>query len=151
MWARRKFGSCKFSGHHQAVFELNALAEGRYWFLRDRLRWEVSGYWILIPEGFVTDMASIPRPLWSILPKWDNYGPAAIGHDWLYYNQLTTRKVADQWMRSSMEGLNVNKPKQLVIYWTLRAFGGVAWDRNARRKKMVFIHVCRWIASMTSS
>jgi len=66
--------------------------------------------------GFVTDFASIPRPLWWLLPKWGKYGKAAVIHDYLYrhktYDVKTSlggslrvpigRKRADQIMLEAM-------------------------------------------------
>ena len=36
---------------------------------------------ISVPAGFPTDLASIPRPLWWILPPTGDYLPATIVHD----------------------------------------------------------------------
>lgn len=36
-----------------------------------------------IPAGFVTDLTSVPRLLWSLLPPHGRYAKAAILHDWL--------------------------------------------------------------------
>ncbi len=38
---------------------------------------------VYIPKGFLTDGASVPRPLWSLIPPWGIYGNAAIVHDYL--------------------------------------------------------------------
>ena len=40
---------------------------------------------------FMTDFASIPRPLWSILPQWGRYGNAAVVHDFGYWTQTRPR------------------------------------------------------------
>jgi hypothetical protein len=37
---------------------------------------------IRIPDGFVTDLASVPRVFWSILPPDGTYERAAVVHDW---------------------------------------------------------------------
>jgi hypothetical protein len=45
-----------------------------------------------LPKAGVTDLASIPRPLWSLLPPQgedgEEYGLAACGHDFAYKNLL---------------------------------------------------------------
>jgi hypothetical protein len=39
------------------------------------------------PAGFVTDLASIPRPIWSFFPPDGPWVKGAIVHDFLYYTQ----------------------------------------------------------------
>lgn len=59
----------------------------RSWRLEEPLVYEVgelgSGRVIEVPAGFVTDGASVPRLLWSILPTWGSYSRAAVVHDFL--------------------------------------------------------------------
>jgi hypothetical protein len=59
----------------------------RRWRLNEALQYEVhhlgSGMLIRVPGGFETDGASIPRPLWALLPTWGRYSRAAVVHDWL--------------------------------------------------------------------
>jgi hypothetical protein len=58
---------------------------------------------ITVPAGFITDGASIPRPLWWLLPTWGRYSRAAVIHDYLCtlvrrgkaHPQAPTRKAAD--------------------------------------------------------
>src|SRR5262245_11770367 len=38
---------------------------------------------IVVPAGFVTDFASTPRAIWSVLPPTGRYQMAAIVHDFL--------------------------------------------------------------------
>ena len=38
---------------------------------------------IHVPAGMITDFASVPRPLWNILPPTGGYGEAAVVHDHL--------------------------------------------------------------------
>src|SRR4051812_2279337 len=44
---------------------------------------------IVAPAGFVTDLASIPRIVWSVYPPDGPWVKAAIIHDFLYYTQGT--------------------------------------------------------------
>jgi hypothetical protein len=62
---------------------------GLWWRLVEPFEYHVGSYpspeVIRIPAGFETDFASIPRPLWIILPPYDaEYGKAAVVHDWLW-------------------------------------------------------------------
>jgi hypothetical protein len=37
-----------------------------------------------VPPGFVTDFASVPRPVWFWIAPWGRHGRAAILHDFMY-------------------------------------------------------------------
>ena len=49
-----------------------------------------------IPAGFVTDLASIPRVFWQVLPRDGEYAYAAIIHDYLYWTHICDRSTADE-------------------------------------------------------
>ncbi len=59
----------------------------RVWRLEEPLQYEIgelhSGHVIVVPPGFETDGASIPRLLQGILPAWGRWSRAAIIHDFL--------------------------------------------------------------------
>ena len=90
---------------------------------------------VIVPELFVTDFASVPRPLRVLYPVWDTYGPAAIIHDWLYQNQATTRATADLLLREAMESLAVEEHIITDIYTAVHLAGQSSWDQNAALKK----------------
>src|SRR5215216_1525948 len=50
---------------------------------------------VSVPEGFVTDFASIPRIFWSALRPDGLYTYPAIVHDYLYWEQNVPKDVAD--------------------------------------------------------
>jgi Protein of unknown function (DUF1353) len=52
-------------------------------------------YEIVITKGFVTDFASVPRPLWWVFPQWEIYGHAALLHDFLYWDHICLKEQAD--------------------------------------------------------
>lgn len=52
---------------------------------------------IHVPPGFVTDFASVPRPLWFWIAPWGRHGRAAVLHDFLY--QLGSITGADGTLR----------------------------------------------------
>lgn len=80
--------------------------------------------WVFIPAGMLTDLASIPRIVWNILPPSGKYGPAAIVHDRLCNTlQITqagkavaiTRAQADAILGEAMEVLKVPWLKRVTI------------------------------------
>lgn len=88
---------------------------------------------VQIPTGFVTDLASIPRPFWSLVPRDGPYADAAIVHDYLYWQQKTTRDEADMAFLYAMEELEVSKRTAQAIYTAVRSsFGERAWLDNKR-------------------
>jgi hypothetical protein len=69
----------------------------RRWLLTDDLVYRSMYYHtpydsgvFIIPRGYQTDLASIPRILWSIFPPVDDYDPQAVLHDASYGNALQT-------------------------------------------------------------
>ena len=80
-----------------------------------------------VPRGFITDLASIPRILHSLIPVNGRHSPAAIVHDYLYATQRCTRKQADETFLWAMESLGVNAVRRYAMYAGVRAFGWLVW------------------------
>ncbi|ECW0107059.1 DUF1353 domain-containing protein [Salmonella enterica] len=78
---------------------------------------------IEVPAGFVTDLATVPRIFWILLPPDGKYAKAAIIHDYLYDNALRTKQEADRIFLDGMTVLGVPKWKRTVMYWAVRLFG----------------------------
>ncbi|HAG2581977.1 TPA: DUF1353 domain-containing protein [Salmonella enterica] len=85
---------------------------------------------ISVPAGFVTDLASVPRIFWTLLPPDGKYAKAAIIHDYLYDNALRTKKEADKIFLDGMTVLGVPKWKRTVMYWAVRLFGRGMYDKG---------------------
>lgn len=62
------------------------------WELREPFRYRLAdrddSAFVEVHEGFVTDFASVPRPLWWWIAPWGRHGRAAIIHDYLYQGGL---------------------------------------------------------------
>ncbi|WP_229996560.1 DUF1353 domain-containing protein, partial [Escherichia coli] len=78
---------------------------------------------IYVPEGYVTDLASVPRILWSVFPPHGRYAKAAIIHDWLYDNALRTKAEADRIFLDAMKVLGVPRWRRVLMYAAVRLFG----------------------------
>ena len=87
---------------------------------------------VVVPKGFVTDFASIPRLFWSILRPDGEYTYPAIIHDYLYWMQDRPRQEADDVFRSAMGDFSIDAPTANSIYLAVRAGGQSAWDTNHR-------------------
>jgi hypothetical protein len=122
------------------VLHLSRFADPVY-FLISEIGWmpnpdQANAYTtVRVPVGFVTDFASIPRAFWSILRPDGLYTYPAIVHDYLYWEQTTSREVADQILRFGMEDFKVDPITIGTIYAAVRAGGGFAWENNKRMKE----------------
>lgn len=89
---------------------------------------------VTVPEGFVTDLTSVPRALWSYIPPFDTCLPAAIIHDLHYWKQSVSRDIADEIFDKGMQFLKVPSLKRKAIYQGVRIGGQASWDGNAKLK-----------------
>ncbi len=93
---------------------------------------------IVVPAGFVTDFASIPRAaLWYV----DDDDPCilfpSVIHDYLYTRRgdlglgsrvTFSREQADQVLREAMLVCGARKAQAFVVYLAVRARGGSRWN-----------------------
>lgn len=103
-----------------------------------------SDQWTVVPEGFKTNLLSIPQwILWGLLKlfPWLEASlyvanQAAVLHDWLYghawVNTSTgkkeiSRKFADQAFNEAMKVLGVIPWVRRVLYFGIRMFGWYRW------------------------
>lgn len=100
----------------------------------------VSSRWAHLPEGFVTDFASVPRFFWRVLPPWGRYLRAAVCHDFLYYSGVTTRADADATFLAMMEGDGVSWWRRWAMYAAVRGFGGIPWRAHRGKEEKLKAH-----------
>lgn len=96
------------------------------------LAWEVgrigSGDLIEIPHETVTDLASVPRILWTVLPPFGRHTNAAVLHDVLYRTGDTRgRAWADRQFLEAMRALDVPALRARIIWAAVRVFGWWNW------------------------
>ena len=93
--------------------------------------------WI-VPEGYITDGASVPRIFWSIFPpNRPEYLSAAVLHDHLTdlaQNGQITFKEADDIFREALCELGVSKWKVWVLYASVRAYHTLRYRKDADAK-----------------
>lgn len=87
---------------------------------------------IEIPIGFVSDGASIPKFLHSVIgsPWGGRYPEAAVVHDFCYFSKILTRQSADQVFLEAMKNLNVPKIRRTLMFLAVRIFGIIPWNRK---------------------
>lgn len=96
---------------------------------------------VLVPVGFVTDGASIPKIFWSIIgsPFTGKYKKPALIHDYLYATHLTSRKRADSIFIEGMKYLGVSRVKRVLMWLAVKIGGGFIW-KNSKRDIYLGIH-----------
>lgn len=86
---------------------------------------------IVVPQGFITDMASIPH-LIDWLPNLDRTGlsrRAAALHDWLYGGDRTRGKdFADLTLYTALQSDGMSKVGAWEYYTAVHRFGQSSWD-----------------------
>ena len=90
---------------------------------------------ITVPPGFVSDGASIPSILWSVVgsPWSGDYPEAALVHDFLYFKQAHKRAHADRVFIEAMKVLGVNWFKRRLMYSAVRSFGWLPWNKQKKK------------------
>ena len=120
------------------VLVVSPLVDGKSWYLRGPFGYAVgsedSEDVIDVPEGFMTDFASVPRPLWWLFPRWGRYGNAAVIHDYLYWDRSRSRKDSDGIFLQAMRVLEVGVVTRTLLYLAVRIGGWAAWWGSKRRK-----------------
>ncbi|MGH8437116.1 MAG: DUF1353 domain-containing protein [Pseudomonas sp.] len=108
---------------------------------------EDSGEWVNVPAGYLTDGASVPQVLWSLIPPWGAYGQAAVVHDLVCeYLSITvdgqphavTRAECDAILLEAMAVLGVPVLKRQAIYQAVslyRVASGVSKPTSPARKR----------------
>ena len=92
---------------------------------------------VVVPKGYLTDGASVPRPFWSIIPPWGEYGQAAVMHDWLCeYLRVwdtaegvwvpITREECDNIFNNAMRALGVSNTKRRIMYNAVKIYSHIA-------------------------
>lgn len=80
-----------------------------------------SGRDVIIPIGFVTDLASVPRLFWPICPPYGKHLEAAVLHDFLIRNDWS-REKADREFMHAMRKAGVKRWRRMVMFWAVRAW-----------------------------
>lgn len=102
------------------------------------------GRWITIPKGYITDLSSKPKWIWSILPPFDKRLIGTIIHDWLWTDKVNeiryhgtiveafefSNTEFDSWNRGLAKE---KKTRNNIEYWYLKNF---SFDYYIGKKKV---------------
>lgn len=107
----------------------------RKWRLLGDLIYETkAGVLIIVPAGFETDLASIPRMAFVLTPPVGDYDYAAVVHDYLYTQQTTTKAFADNTFKEAMEACGVGWYTRNKMYLAVKLFGKGIWAQHTQDK-----------------
>lgn len=102
-------------------------------------KWRLTNAWTLyvdgmewtVPAGYITDLSSVPRMAWWIVPR--GYGPArraSIFHDWIYSHGH--RYVDKRWADAAMRAIMLEDGAPRFMAWVFHKAvrlnrGGGGW------------------------
>lgn len=125
-------------GHFLSELKITPLDDGVYWRVDDPFDYdigEVGGEKIEVPAGFFTDLGSVPRIFWNIIPPIGKPLRSFVLHDFCYFSQIYTRLKSDNILLESMGVAGVGFIKRWTIYLAVRAGGWIPWRSHAKEKE----------------
>lgn len=147
----------------QNELEIAAQKDGQTWVTLAPFGWK-NGHVYTVPRFFVTDFASVPRVVptlltgllawglqrylgtthaWilaAVLASWAGLSPmgahqwAAVVHDYLYWSQLTPRAEADKVFLDGMRDAGTPLFRRWAMYAAVRFCGRWAWWTNKKMR-----------------
>lgn len=102
--------------------------------------WPGHGDWpaldIVVPRGYLTDLLSVPRPLWPVLPPHGAGAWGALPHDLLYGTQFSlpsqsagdARAMDDRILLDAARDSGASTSRARTLYAGVRIGGGPAWN-----------------------
>jgi len=118
----------------------------------------------IVPKGFETDFATIPRLFWSIFaPTDDDIYVGAIGHDLVYENKgeiivyllvdgklliqnepikiIFTRLQADLLLYEKMKSFGSPLYRRVIVFTVVRCFGWFFWYNVDKKIKKLYVRI----------
>lgn len=95
----------------------------RLWRTRKKVIVNVNGIRIEVPKYFQTDLASVPRWLWSFIAPTGYHNRAALVHDYLYSTGEYSRSMCDRIFLILLISDNSSIVKSLLMYLGVRLGG----------------------------
>ena len=79
---------------------------------------------VVVPFGFITDFASVPRGLWNLFPPDGEYTQSAVLHDYMCVTNTFSQLKIDRIFYESMGILGVPKWRRVIMYLAVRIWHG---------------------------
>lgn len=120
--------------------KIEFLDDGRTALLLEPLHWECdeigSDKPVIVPAGYRSDGASVPRFLWALMPPWGSRSTrAAVLHDFLcaclekgrQWIGAETRKQCDRQYYLALRALGVPEDEARAAYRVVRLYSIIGW------------------------
>jgi hypothetical protein len=149
--------SCASNNPQQLEIEIDAFFEkspvitpfsDKYWLLLEDLRFHIiknhiiknhiirhDEYEIIVPAGFVCDLASIPTGLNIIYNKYGRYAAAGIVHDYLYWLKPCKKTVSDRIIKEALRASGSGFTARNTIKRAVKLGGKKAWIKNRKLRE----------------
>ena len=121
------------------AFAVKQFNDGAQWIVVESFPYQIgkSKLVVDVPQGFVTDYASIPEgPLRARFIPTGQYGRAAVIHDYLYWTQWCSRDQADRIFLFAMIESKVPPDTRTEIYEAVRLGGQSSWLGNQKEREL---------------
>lgn len=111
----------------------------KYWIVLNPIQFKSSwGETFIIPKGFETDLSTVPKWLWGLLPPFGDFLLAAIIHDYLYVTKPCSKEAADKEMLIWSKVLNsdnfINRIDNYLRYYGVKHLGFKVWKRGIKNQ-----------------
>lgn len=84
----------------------------------------------VVPKGFISNGANVPRFLWWFLDPATEAFEASILHDYMYDYAIQTKPYADLAFYRTLQIYGVSEHKALPAYWAVKGFGNGKYPRR---------------------
>ena len=113
----------------------------KVWVLVGNCSYSTAGHSITAPDGYKTDLASVPRVFWALLAPEELSLAAPLFHDLIYRcggnlpdgnidpfdGKRFKRRETDDLFREIMKKAGIPRWKRTAAYLAVRSFGSFAW------------------------
>lgn len=104
-------------------------------FLSENCEVRIGDQTLIIPKGYATDFASVPRILWAIFPPHGRMATPAVLHDYMYdkrigeayFGQKRARRKADRLFLKNCIAAHVPAWQAVMVYYAIRIFAKKWW------------------------
>jgi hypothetical protein len=110
--------------------ELRATEPGEWALLSALIYMAATGKRYIVPRGFITDLASIPRPVRGLFSQTGLSRRPAVLHDFLYCAQFTTRAEADNLFLEALKYEGAGWAMRYAMFLGVRAGGWLYWNKR---------------------
>lgn len=106
--------------------------DATHWRLLSEFRYDsdVADSRIIVPPGFVTDFASVPRVPVAFWLFGDTAHAAAVVHDWLYTTGIFPKETADSVFLEAMLASGMSRWRAYPMYLGVKFGGDTAWKEH---------------------